>query len=94
MGSDGRDNVEEFYGSLMDVMRNADQSLEAMEVLIAIKGFERNIQQGYANELGIDEKQLDQILSKLIDATVEGGGEVSPETLNKTLETTEGYFGK
>jgi len=34
-------------------------------------------------------------LSNLIDATAaEGGGEVSPETLSKTLETTEDYFGK
>jgi|GEM_PF-6909848 len=78
----------------MDVMRDADQSLEAMEVLIAIKGFERNVQEGYAKELNIDEEQLDQILSNLIDATAEGGGEVSPETLSKTLETTEDYFGK
>ena len=87
-----KDPVEEFYDSLLDSMKDADQSLGALEVLVTVKGFERSVQQGYANELGIDEKQLDQILSKLIDATVEGSGKVDPETLQKTIDTTEEFF--
>ena len=86
------DPVEEFYDSLMDSMKDADQSLGALEVLVTVKGFERSVQQGYAKELGIDEEQLDRILSQLIDATVEGGGEVNPETLQKTIDTTEEFF--
>lgn len=87
-----KDPVEEFYDSLLDSMKDADQSLGALEVLVTVKGFERSVQQGYANELGIDEKQLDQILSKLIDATVEGSEKVDPETLQKTIDTTEEFF--
>ncbi len=87
-----KDPVEEFYDSLLDSMKDADQSLGALEVLVTVKGFEQSVQQGYANELGIDEKQLDQILSKLIDATVEGSGKVDPETLQKTIDTTEEFF--
>jgi hypothetical protein len=87
-----KDPVEEFYDSLLDSMKDADQSLGALEVLVTVKGFERSVQQRYANELGIDEKQLDQILSKLIDATVEGSEKVDPETLQKTIDTTEEFF--
>lgn len=89
-----KDSVGEFYDSLMDSMKDADQSLGALEVLVTVKGFERSVQEGYATELGIDEEQLDEILSELIDATVDGGGEVNPETINKTIETTQDYFGK
>jgi len=40
-----------------------------MEVLVTIKGFERSIQQGYSEELGIDESQLDAIVSIAIRTT-------------------------
>ncbi|QAU14473.1 hypothetical protein EKH57_17460 (plasmid) [Halorubrum sp. BOL3-1] len=87
-----KDPVEEFYNSLMNSMNNADQSLGALEVLVTVKGFEQRVQEGYAKELGLDEEQLDRILSQLIDATVEGGENVDPETLRETIDTTEGFF--
>jgi hypothetical protein len=76
----------------MDAVRNADSDLGAMEVLVTIKGFERSIQQGYSEELGIDESKLDGIVSKLIDSTKKGGEEISPQTLEKTIEITKEQF--
>jgi len=89
LDKDRKESVDKLYQGLMEALGTCgDASMGAIDVLVTVKAFERAIQKEYGKELGLDDEQIDDLLTRLV-RDAEQGEEPDPETAAAVISAAE-----
>lgn len=95
MAKPQEERISELYTTLIDgFQEGSSEDMSSLEAILTVRGFSYEIEKRYAEELGLDPEQLDEVVTKLVQNTDQETGVIEPEVLSEVAGDAEEFFGE